>query len=47
MFGSFRFILANMVVLSHVAGIIKIGQFAVFGFFILSGYLISLAGNKQ
>lgn len=36
MFGTFRFMLAMMVVISHLAGILKLGQFTVFGFYTLS-----------
>ena len=35
MFGSFRFMLAFFVVLTHLISISKLGQFAVFGFFVL------------
>jgi len=47
MFGSFRFMLAFFVVLTHLISISKLGHFAVFGFFVLSGYLISLAVNQN
>jgi len=47
MFGSFRFLLAFFVVLTHLVSISKIGQFAVFGFFVLSGFLISLAVSEN
>jgi len=47
MFGSFRFMLAFFVVLTHLISISKLGHFAVFGFFVLSGYLISFAVNKN
>ena len=42
MFGSLRFYLAVLVVLTHILGLSYIGQFAVFGFYTLSGYLMTL-----
>lgn len=51
MFGIFRFILAIFVVVAHIAkpayGLSIIGSFAVYGFFILSGYLMTLVTNKR
>lgn len=51
MFGIFRFILAVFVVVTHIAqptnGLILLGGFAVYGFFILSGYLMTLVMNKR
>lgn len=42
MFGTYRTLLALMVVLLHYAKVPFIGQYAVFGFFALSGYLMTL-----
>jgi len=51
MFGVFRFVLAICVVIAHIAkpsyGLSIIGGFAVYGFFILSGYLMTLVMNKR
>lgn len=57
MFGAYRVFLALLVVLNHLAGAHEIGRYAVFGFYILSGYLMtyimqrnygySLAGVKR
>jgi len=42
MFGTYRIFLALMVVALHLGGIPKIGAYAVFGFYCLSGYLMTL-----
>lgn len=42
MFGAYRTILALFVVLSHLGGIPGFGGYAVFGFYTLSGYLMTL-----
>lgn len=42
MFGAYRTFLALMVVALHLGGIPKIGAYAVFGFYCLSGYLMTL-----
>ncbi|MEC9375459.1 MAG: acyltransferase [Pseudomonadota bacterium] len=42
MFGLYRILLALMVVLLHYGGVNYIGEYAVFGFFSLSGYLMTL-----
>ena len=44
MFGTFRYLLAHMVVVSHLWRAISIwaGTYAVFSFFLLSGYLMAL-----
>ena len=47
MFGSFRFVLAVMVVLSHVGGVEIIASIAVWGFFMLSGFLMTAVLNKK
>jgi peptidoglycan/LPS O-acetylase OafA/YrhL len=41
MFGTYRTILALFVVLDHIGGVHGIGAYAVFGFFALSGYLMT------
>jgi len=41
MFGTYRTLLALMVVTQHLAGIHVLGAYAVFGFYILSGYLMT------
>ena len=42
MFGTFRAILALMVVALHLGGIPALGNYAVFAFYCLSGYLMTL-----
>lgn len=42
MFGTYRTFLAFMVVALHLGGVPKIGAYAVFGFYCLSGYLMTL-----
>ena len=42
MFGSYRTFLAVLVVALHLGGAKKIGAYAVFGFYCLSGYLMTL-----
>lgn len=42
MFGTYRTFLALMVVALHLGGLPKIGVYAVFGFYCLSGYLMTL-----
>lgn len=46
MFGVFRFILAFNVVAFHIAGIPTIGAYAVYSFFILSGFLMTTVMHK-
>ena len=41
MFGTYRTLLALMVVALHIGGVPVIGAYAVFGFYILSGYLMT------
>lgn len=41
-FGTYRTLLALAVLLHHLAGIWELGRYAVFGFFILSGFLMNL-----
>lgn len=47
MFGTYRTFLALMVVALHLGGIPKIGAYAVFGFYCLSGYLMTLVINSN
>jgi peptidoglycan/LPS O-acetylase OafA/YrhL len=47
MFGTFRFILAFMVVLTHIGGIEIIAGIAVWGFFMLSGFLMTAVLNSK
>jgi peptidoglycan/LPS O-acetylase OafA/YrhL len=42
MFGAYRTFLALMVVALHLGGVPKVGAYAVFGFYCLSGYLMTL-----
>lgn len=41
MFGSFRTILAMFVLIGHLHGPFELGTYAVFGFYVLSGYLMT------
>jgi len=41
MFGTYRTLLAVFVVIQHLGGVPSIGSYAVFGFYILSGYLMT------
>lgn len=41
MFGAFRFVMAVMVVVTHIGGIEIVAGFAVWGFFMLSGFLMT------
>lgn len=47
MFGIYRTLLALMVVSQHLAGIHVLGAYAVFGFYILSGYLMTSILHKN
>jgi len=47
MFGTYRTILALAVIAHHLLSIPAIGQYAVHGFFILSGYLMTLIMHKS
>lgn len=47
MFGTYRTVLAVMVVLLHLGGVQVIGAYAVFGFYILSGYLMTLIMQRN
>jgi len=47
MFGTYRTFLALMVVGTHLAGIPRLGAYAVFGFYCLSGYLMTLIMQKN
>jgi peptidoglycan/LPS O-acetylase OafA/YrhL len=46
MFGCFRIFLAMCVVASHLGGISLVGVYAVFGFYCLSGYLMTLIAQS-
>ena len=46
MFGTFRHILALLVVIHHLPPSNPVGWYAVFAFFILSGYLMTLVTNE-
>ena len=47
MFGTYRTFLALMVVAQHLGGLQAIGAYAVFGFYALSGYLMTLIMQKN
>jgi len=47
MFGFFRFGLAFFVILYHLGGFHPIGWYSVYGFFVLSGYLMTLVISKK
>ena len=47
MFGTYRTALAMMVVMLHYAKLAYIGNYAVFGFFALSGYLMTFIMHKN
>ena len=47
MFGTYRTLLAVMVVFLHIGGVPVIGGYAVFGFYILSGYLMTFIMQKN
>lgn len=47
MLGIYRTALALMVVLTHLGGVHAMGHYAVFGFFIVSGYLMTLIVNES
>lgn len=47
MFGTYRTLLAIMVVTQHLAGVHVLGAYAVFGFYILSGYLMTSILHKN
>ncbi len=46
MFGLLRFLLSLMVLIGHLFWLSDLGRYAVFGFFILSGYLMTLVMHK-
>ena len=47
MFGTYRTLLAVMVIFLHLGGMPVLGAYAVFGFYILSGYLMTLIMQKN
>jgi len=47
MFGTVRFVLALLVVATHVGVWIWPGMYAVFGFYVISGYLMCLVLNRR
>lgn len=47
MFGTYRAILALMVAASHIGGAPVLGAYAVFGFYTLSGYLMTLVMHRS
>lgn len=47
MFGTYRLILALMVVALHIGGVPLIGAYAVFGFYALSGYLMTYIMHRN
>lgn len=46
MFGTLRTFLALMVVIAHLGGILRLGAYAVFGFYCLSGYLMTFIMHR-
>lgn len=47
MFGSFRLVLAVMVVITHIGGVEVVAGIAVWGFFMLSGYLMTATLQRK
>ncbi len=47
MFGTYRTLLAVMVIFLHLGGIPVLGAYAVFGFYILSGYLMTFIMHQN
>jgi peptidoglycan/LPS O-acetylase OafA/YrhL len=47
MFGALRTIWASMVVFGHIFWLSDFGRFAVFGFYILSGYLMTYVMHQS
>lgn len=47
MFGTYRTLLAIMVIMLHLGGMPVIGGYAVFGFYVLSGYLMTLIMHRN
>ena len=46
MFGIFRTLLALAVVVDHLGGVHGMGTYAVFGFYVLSGYLMTMVLHR-
>ena len=47
MFGIFRLVLAVMVLITHIGGVEMVAGFAVWGFFMLSGFLMTAVLNSK
>ncbi|MEM9804557.1 MAG: acyltransferase [Cyanobacteria bacterium P01_D01_bin.56] len=47
MFGLFRTLLASMIAVGHFGGPFEIGIYAVFGFYVLSGFLMTAAMHQR
>jgi len=47
MFGAFRFVMGLLVVVTHIGGVETIGGIAVWGFYVLSGFLMTAVLNTR